>query len=359
VPDASEDSAPERDDSADTSPRSERRRPRWGLRILGVLLGLALLGVALVAAFALFLNQKVENNVKREALLPTPAASAVAGTPAPGEPTPTPDPSEAAVNAEIANSKGLNVLIIGSDARPGEKASRSDVMVLAHIPEDKSKVYLVHFPRDLWVSIPGRGQAKLNAAYAYGGAPLLVQTLQNLIHVRVDHVAKTDFEGFRSMTNAVGGVRVYAEEGSDGIRQGWNDLNGTQALDFVRERKSLSKGDISRGKRQQAFIKALMMKAISPDVITNPFKVAQFTEAATSNLVVDEGMTTGFMRDQAFALRGIRSEDVVFITAPFTGYGWSADGQSIDVVDQPGMEALGTAIRQDRLADHGRASIIP
>lgn len=76
-------------------------------------------------------------------------------------------------------------------------------------------------------------------------------------------------------------------------------------------------------------------------------------------LVVDEGMTTGFMRDQAFALRGIRSEDVVFITAPFTGYGWSADGQSIDVVDQPGMEALGTAIRQDRLADYGRASIIP
>lgn len=108
-----------------------------------------------------------------------------------------------------------------------------------------------------------------------------------------------------------------------------------------------------------AFVKALLMKAISPEVITNPVKIAQFTDAATKNLIVDETMTTDYMRSEAFALRNVRGGDVVFITAPFTGFGWSSDGQSIDVVDQPGMQALGDAIRQDRLGDYKRTSVIP
>jgi LCP family protein required for cell wall assembly len=334
------------------APRDRRRRkPRWLVRIVGVVLGLVFLLVALAGGFLLFLNQKVESNIRHEALLPTQSAS-------PGA-TPGTQP-------EVLESKGLNVLMIGSDTRPGD-VGRSDVMVLAHIPEDRSKVYLVHFPRDLWMSIPGHGEAKLNAAYAYGGAPLLVQTLQDKLRIRIDHVAKTNMEGFAGMVDAVGGIRVYAEEASTGhgnggpvtINQGWNDLDGEGALSFVRERYELSQGDISRGKRQQAFIKALLMKTISPEVITNPVKIAQFTDAATKNLVVDEGMTVAFMREEALALRNIRSGDVVFITAPFTGYGWSADGQSIDIVDEPGMAALGDAIRQDRLGDYKRVSVIP
>ena len=131
---------------------------------------------------------------------------------------------------------------------------------------------MIHFPRDLYVDIPGRGKDKINAAYAYGGEPLLVQTMENLLKIRIHHVAKTNFEGFKNMTDAVGGVRVYAEEASNGtgnggpvvISKGWNDLNGEQALAFVRERYTLSEGDISRGRRQLAFIKALMLKAIEP-----------------------------------------------------------------------------------------------
>lgn len=343
------------DDAADLPGRGDRRhdrraekRPRWGRRILAVLLALLFLGVAGVAAFLLFLNHTVDSNVRHEALLPTPSASL--GT----------DP-------EVLAAKGMNVLLVGNDARPGDTASRSDVMVLAHIPEDRSKVYLIHFPRDLWMDIPGHGQAKLNAAYAYGGAPLLVQTLQDKLRIHIDHVAKTDFTGFSAMVNAVGGIRVYAEEASNGkgnggpvvINQGWNDLNGEQALYFVRERYQLSEGDISRGRRQQAFIKALLMKAISPEVITNPLKIAEFTDAATKNLVVDETMTTAFMREEALSLRNIRSKDVVFITAPYTGFGWSADGQSIDIVDEAGMADLGDAIRRSTLGDYKKSSVLP
>lgn len=326
----------------------ERKKPRWGRRILAVLLGILFLGVALVAAFLLFLNHKVESNVRHEALLPTPSASGSLGT-----------------DAEVLASKGMNVLMVGNDARPGDTVSRSDVMVLAHIPDDKSKVFLIHFPRDLWMDIPGHGQAKLNAAYAYGGAPLLVQTLQDKLRIRIDHVAKTDFEGFKAMTDAVGGVRVYSEEASSGqgsgyaIHQGWNDLDGAGALSFVRERYELSQGDISRGKRQQAFLKALLLRATSPDVLTNPVRIAQFTDAATKDLVLDQTLTMDVIRSEVFGLRGVRSQDIVFITAPFNGYGWSADGQSIDILDKTGMTNLGTAIREDKLGGYTHTAVAP
>ncbi|HYN30423.1 MAG TPA: LCP family protein [Dermatophilaceae bacterium] len=330
----------------------EPRRPRWGRRILAVLVAVVLLVVAGVGGYLLFLSQTVSGNVTREALLPT-GEGAQPVTPA-GEPVPT-------------EGVGRNYLVVGSDARPGETASRADVIILAHVSEDRGQVHLVHFPRDLYVPIPGRGEDKINAAYAYGGAPLLVRTVQDLLGVRIDHVAKTDFEGFKAMTDAVGGVRVYAEEASGGsgnggdvaITQGWNDLDGEGALAFVRERYELSEGDISRGKRQQAFIKALMLEALSRDTLTNPVRLARFLDAATENLVVDEGLDAGTMRSEAFALRGLRSADVVFVTAPFTGYGRSPSGASIDVLDEAGMERLGEALRTDDMASWTDTTVIP
>lgn len=321
-----------------------RRKPRRGRRFLIVVASLLALALVAGGGFVFFLNQTVSNNVKHEDLLPKAAPSAT-----------LPDGSTVALPQNV----GQNYLIIGSDARPGETASRSDVIVLVHVPEDKKAVQLIHFPRDLYVQIPGRKKDKINAAYAYGGAPLLVSTLQGMLGVKIDHVAKTDFEGFKRMTDAVGGVRVYAEESSDGIQKGWNDLNGTQALAFVRERHELSEGDISRGRRQQAFIKALMLKTLTPSVIANPITLAKFVDAATSNLIVDKGLSVGTMRSEAISLRNLRSGDVVFITAPFTGFGTAPDGGSIDLVDEPGMAALGKALRTDTMDDYADATVTP
>ena len=332
------------DDFATEDSRSDpraRQKPRGGRRFLIVVASLLALALVAGGGFAFFLNQKVSNNITHEDLLPTTAATSADGKPVPLE------------------GVGQNYLIIGSDARPGDTASRSDVIVLVHVPEDKKAVQLVHFPRDLYVQIPGRKKDKINAAYAYGGAPLLVDTLQTLLGVKIDHVAKTDFEGFKNMTDAVGGVRVYAEESSTGIQKGWNNLNGTQALAFVRERHELSEGDISRGRRQQAFIKALMLKTLTPSVIANPITLTKFVEAATSNLVVDNGLSVGSMRSEAISLRNLRSGDIVFITAPFNGFGTAPDGGSIDILDEPGMAALGKALRTDTMDDYADATVTP
>ena len=320
---------------------TSRTRPRRVRRVVAVVLAIVLLVVVGgTAAYLLFLNQTVSNNVKHDALLPTPGVSGATSAP----------PRKAAAG------HAQNFLVIGSDARPGLAGGRSDVIVLVHVASDKKTVTLVHFPRDLYVSVPGHGKDKINAAYAYGGAPLLIRTLQDLVGVPIDHVAMIGFEGFKRMTDAVGGVNVYVEEASSGsgysFRKGFQQMDGAEALAFVRERKDLSEGDISRGRRQQAFIKALMLKALSKDVLLNPVKLAQFTDAATSNLTVDEKFSVGDMRKEALSMRSLRSHDITFITAPFTGFGTAPNGGSIDIVDVPGMQALGEALQNDAMAGY-------
>lgn len=319
-------------------PRRRRRERRRNRRILVAALIVLLLPVLAVGGYLVWLNQIVTNNIQQEDLLPGVGA------------LPTDDAGET-VAQPTAN--GTNYLIIGNDAGPDRVGARSDVMVLVHVPEDRSKVQLIHFPRDLWVSIPGRSKAKLNAAYAYGGAPLLVRTMQDMLGIQIDHVAMLGFEDFKNITDAVGGVDVQVEEASEGdgkvFREGVQHMDGETALVFVRQRYMLSEGDISRGKRQMAFIEALMQKTLSAETLTNPLRLKDFIDAATDNLTVDQALDVGTMRSEAFAMRGLRPGDIVRITAPFTGFGTSPDGQSIDIVDEVKMKQLGEALRTDTM----------
>jgi LCP family protein required for cell wall assembly len=293
-----------------------------------------------------FLNHTVTVNVKHEALLPTPSA---------GESVPTKDPSAA---------DAQNILLIGSDSKTSVANGRSDVIILVHISGDLKKIYLVHFPRDMYVDVPGHGKDKINAAYAYGGSQLLVRTLQTLVDVRLDHVAVVGFEGFKAMTDAIGGVDAYAEEASDEpgygtVHVGMNHLDGDAALGFVRERYQLSRGDISRGRRQQAFIKALLLKALSRETLTNPARFAAFVDAAARNLTVDDAFTIADIYSQALAMRDLRGDDIVFITAPITGFGTSPQGASIDIVDEAKMAQLSAALRSDDMSSIPLGQQIP
>ena len=162
-------------------------------------------------------------------------------------------------------------------------------------------MWIIHFPRDLYVPIPGHGEGKINAAYAYGQSPLLVETIQDLVGVKIDHVAKTDFEGFKNLTDALGGVTVTNQHASPEYPAGQLELDGDEALAYVRERKTLAEGDISRGQRQQAWLKAMMAETLSPGVLLNPSKLGDVIEAGTSNTVVDNDLTTGRIRSETWS----------------------------------------------------------
>ena len=314
--------------------------------MLIIALVLLLVPIAAITGYGIYLGHLVTSNVQTENLLPALTPDQLAGKP--GAPVPT------GPGATPVTGKGLNFLFIGSDAGPDRSGARADVIMLAHIPEDRHNVTLIHFPRDLYVDIPGRGKDKINASFAYGGAPLLVETLQNLTGAHVDHVAKIGFDGFKNMTDAVGGVDVYVAESSSQDKYTFvagttMHMNGDMALEFVRSRYQLSQGDISRGQRQQEFLKSLMLKVLSGDTLTNPVKLANLVDAATKNLTVDQNLDIGATQQLALSLRNIRTYDVRFITAPFSGFATTSGGADIDVVDVAKMTAMGQAVAEDGL----------
>jgi polyisoprenyl-teichoic acid--peptidoglycan teichoic acid transferase len=323
---------------------TKKRRIR---RIIMSMVSLVLLlAVGTGAAYVAFLNHVVTTNIKHAALLPT------AGT--------NPDGTKVGTSSPLrqpAAKDAQNILVVGSDSRGSVANGRSDVIVLVHISSDRKKVYLVHFPRDMYVNVPGHGKDKINAAFAYGGGPLLVQTLQELVAVPIDHMAVIGFDGFQAMTDALGGLDVYAEEastepGSGTVHVGVNHLGGKAALAFVRERLQLSEGDISRGRRQQAFIKALLLQSLSRETLTNPIRFAQLVSAGTQNLTLDNAFSIGDVRTEALAMRNLRSKDVAFITAPFTGFGVTPAGASIDIVDDAQMAQLSFALGNDDMGTY-------
>ena len=302
---------------------------------------LVLLTVGTGAAYQALWNHTPKINIKHAALLPP---HGVALTP--GETVPTRDP---------AANDAQNLLLIGSDSRGTVAQGRSDIIVLAHISDDRKQVYLVHFPRDLYVDVPGYGRDTINSAYAYGGPQLLARTLQQLVDIPIDHAGVITFDGIQGMTDGLGGIDVTVGKASSGpglttLRKGVNHLDGAAALGFIRARSQPGENEITRGRRQLTFIKALMVKALSKDALRNRFALAEFKAAATANLTVDNAFTTEEMRSLASALSGLGSKDIVSITAPTTGLGKSATGTQIDVVNVSRMARLSIAIRTDTMA---------
>ncbi len=308
-----------------------------------VLLSLLVVGGA--AGYLAFLNDKVNNNLTFEPLMPEADAEVTTET---GSMLPVP------VDRSKESGDALNYLILGSDSRDlDEERGRSDVIVLAHISDDRSRVDLIHFPRDYFVDIPGSSRPnKINAAYSIGGAPLLVETIQPLIGVPIDSVAIVNFESFKALTDAVGGVEVTVAEASPGFPEGSVAMDGDTGLEFVRERYALSQGDISRGQRQQAFIKAVMLETLSSDTLTNPSRLSQVVDAATRNLTVDQDLNVADMRSLAFSMRGVRGDDIDFVTAPWNGLGSDDVAGSIVLPAEDQLNVLTEHLQNDTMEDY-------
>ncbi|MCT9931994.1 LCP family protein [Planotetraspora sp. A-T 1434] len=265
-------------------------------------------------------------------------------------------PEEGDRPAKVGDAQ--NWLVIGADRRPGEAGfQRSDSIMIAHIPADRRKVFVIGVPRDSYVTIPGHGKNKINAAYAFGGPRLLIETVEKLTGVRIDHFAALDFNGFVTMSKALGGVDIYVErEVHDPMNhvtwpQGNVHLEGERALLFVRQRYNLPGGDFDRMKRQQAFLRAMGEKAISKGTLTDPIALDAFLQALTKSITVDSGVTIGTLRDLALELRDVRGGDLTSTTVPVKGTGM-VKGASIVRLDPAACSALFAAIRNDTLETH-------
>jgi LCP family protein required for cell wall assembly len=253
----------------------------------------------------------------------------------------------------------LNFLLIGSDLRSNdpEGGQRSDTIIILHIPASLDRAYLISVPRDLRVHIPAFPETqfpgaheKINGAFQYGGGGaggirLLSQTLTELLGIRFDGAAIVDFGGFQKAVELLGGVHMcidvrtesqhigYDKNGNflapwygpDGqyrnydstpvvYEPGCQHLAAWQALDFVRQRKSLVDGDYGRQRHQQQFLRALFDRAQAKNLTSNPIELDRFIRAVGQSLTVD---TNGVSTDELmFALRDVSPGKLLGLEVP-------------------------------------------
>jgi len=332
-------------------PYRGRRKPRWGR--IALLAGIAVVIIGLIATISLYsYASNLDKGLKR-----TDAFSQITSD----------RPAKTVTGA-------LNILLVGSDSRdPSAKddsanAWRADTLILMHIPADHKTAQLISIPRDLWVVVPSSNsaacdsgsRAKINASFAFGGLPRAVHTVECLTNVHIDNVMAIDFGGFKDVVDAIGGVDLNVDQTITSIHaphrvftKGMMHMNGDQALDWVRQRKQFARGDFARMQHQQQFLKALLEKASSSGVLTNPSELNKFLKAVTAAVTVDQSFS---LTDFALQFKNIRSNDLTFITSPNKG-SENISGQSVVVSDREKAAALYKAVSSDKMSDWMKANL--
>jgi LCP family protein required for cell wall assembly len=240
-----------------------------------------------------------------------------------------------------AQGSGTNWLIVGSDSRQGltnaqaaqlhtgdaqaVSGGRTDTIMVVHLPDNSTKPTMVSLLRDSWVTIPGHGKNKINAAYAFGGAPLLVRTVEQATGLRIDHYGEIGLGGFANVVDDVGGVTMCLPQAVNDSYAGINlpagcqNLNGANALGYVRSRHAFATSDFARTDHQRQFIGALANKIASPGVLLNPFSVFPMLGDLPGALTVDNGDHLQNLIGLAWSLRGMSGGGVVTTAVPISG----------------------------------------
>jgi LCP family protein required for cell wall assembly len=233
------------------------------------------------------------------------------------------------------DGKDQNILIVGNDDRSALSLKQArelrvgkdggslntDTMMIVHVPADGSEATLISLPRDSYVHIPGYGMNKLNAAYPLGytnasgnvdakraaGADLLIQVIETLTGLNIDHFVQVSLLGFVTISDAVGGVQVdlcnsvndtvphnrsIGLSGGSGLvlSKGKHTIKGVQALEFVRQREGLPRGDVDRTARQRYFLTAAFRKVASAGTLLNIGKLRNLVSAVDKSIYVDQSL---------------------------------------------------------------------
>ena len=234
--------------------------------------------------------------------------------------------------ADSGSTGPLNILVAGVDPRTGlthheevvlhvgnDASSNSDTLMLAHVSADRSRMTVVSIPRDSWVNIPGHGMSKINAAYGYGGARLMVQTVEQATGLTINDYVEVDFLGFVKVIDALGGVNICLPQALNDaysglhLSAGVHHVNGITALAYARDRHSFATSDLARIQDQQRLVSSALTEAIHSGLLANPVRLSQFISASLSALTVNQGLNVSALADQ---IRGISARDVAFTTVP-------------------------------------------
>jgi LCP family protein required for cell wall assembly len=278
-------------------------------------------------------------------------------------------------------SRALNYLVVGSDSREGltraqtrklkvgttavAAGGRSDTMFLIHISKSRDSAVIISLPRDTLVQVPAHisqdgttdipeRPGKLNASFAFGGAPLLIQTIEKMTNLKIDHYVEISFAGFTGVVDALGGIEVCSKVPINDPKShlvmsaGTHTLDGIESLKYVRTRDFDGRGDIGRMERQQQFISAVLRKATSTGVLLNPIKLANFYNATISTVKMDEGLDKNDLLTLAKQMRNLSSGNIRTLTVPIANpNGRHPTAGSVVIWDEVLAADLWTRVRND------------
>ncbi len=206
----------------------------------------------------------------------------------------------------------INVLIVGTDQGAADDVGRADSLMVANVDLKNKVVNIISLPRDSRVEIPGHDKSKINHSFAYGGIDLTKETIEDLMGIPIDYYAITNFEGFETIVNILGGVDLYVEKdmsahtyyGDIDLHEGQQHLDPNQALGYVRYRYD-AMGDIARAGRQQKFMKAVFEEALKPSNLPKlPALIKEIDQVVETDFSVSQLLYLGF------SFHGASSDDV-------------------------------------------------
>ncbi|MGW5086334.1 LCP family protein [Streptomyces coelicoflavus] len=274
---------------------------------------------------------------------------------------------------------GMNVLMVGTDGRDeiteeerrkyklgGAPCHCTDTIMIVHISEDRERASVVSLPRDSYAETPGHTDRttgehheghplKLNAAYAEGGPQLTIRTVENMTRVKIDHYLEVDFTSFMKTVDVLGGVKICTVQplkdsytGLD-LAPGTHTLMGGQALQYVRSRHLDGASDLSRMKRQQRFMAALIDRATSSGILLNPLKFRDVTRAVLGSVRADQGFGTDELLTLGRAMRNFSPSSSEFTTVPIGQMGYAVKGVGSTLKWDPvKSERIFDALREDK-----------
>lgn len=268
------------------------------------------------------------------------------------------------------STEPLYFLVIGSDSRAdvdkevfGDFAgARGDVVMVARIDRDEGRALILSIPRDLLVPIPDHSEDKINAAYAYGGASLMVRTVREAFDLAIHHYVEIDFAGFQSLVDELGGIQmefVYPARDPKShldVPAGTVTLDGFQALAYARSRsyqelrdgtwQSVDADDIGRTQRQQALVLAILARLKRPSTLAESGSVVA---SLARHMTVDAALADSSLAELAFSMRDIGASDIETATLPTSGE--TRNGASVQMLEQPAADQMLDGFKNGRLMD--------
>jgi LCP family protein required for cell wall assembly len=197
--------------------------------------------------------------------------------------------------------------------------------------------------------------SKINSSFNWGGAPLLIQTIEEMTQLKIDHYVEVNFAGFAKIIDSLGGIQVCTKKNINDpkshlvLEAGIHNLNGIEALKYVRTREFDGMGDLGRMQRQQAFMSSVLRKATSAGVLLNPITMTSFINSALSAVTTDNGLKNSDLITLAKQLKSLATSSVRTLTVPLSDLSYDSNGVTSAVLWDPVLAPqLWDRLKQDQ-----------